>query len=351
MRIDRKKQEYIQDNFTAEIDEALVQKLPMLIRKDGLEKTLQFLKKESQNNKKEGKDTKQKNKVSLYDFFYGYIKENYINILKEEEKRTEERSYKEIVKEQSYMYVTKEIYDLSVILKSTYGRLKYESKEEESQGEELENNLDLSIKEYDKKQNWEKENTSDKGVLRYRNAKIKSSQFYSQLYKKSLSIPVKTIGSMVVGLGDVSVDEVSITKHHLMDIPYIPATSIKGVFRHYCEEIKLCDKKLEDWFGSENKQGKLIFTDSYPSQYTLKTDVMTPHYTTYYLGGDSKTIVANAIPVTFPVICDAKFKIQIYTDSENVLLEEVEKMLKECIVYKTFGAKGAVGYGELREDK
>ena len=144
MRIDRKKQEYIQDNFTAEIDEALVQKLPMLIRKDGLEKTLQFLKKESQNNKKEGKDTKQKNKVSLYDFFYGYIKENYINILKEEEKRTEERSYKEIVKEQSYMYVTKEIYDLSVILKSTYGRLKYESKEEESQGEELENNLDLS---------------------------------------------------------------------------------------------------------------------------------------------------------------------------------------------------------------
>ena len=59
---------------------------------------------------------------------------------------------------------------------------------------------------------------------------------------------------MVVGLGGESVYETSITLHHIYGIPYIPASSIKGVVRSWIitevfGEKSICViKYLDDFF-------------------------------------------------------------------------------------------------------
>ncbi len=121
----------------------------------------------------------------------------------------------------------------------------------------------------------------------------------------------------VIGLGGASVYETSITLHHIYGIPYIPATSIKGVVRSWYLLDKYHDKKQEmegfaistdeifcKVFGcpkdfkidskpfksilkhkgeSAEYAGNIIFFDAYPlTSPQLKLDIMTPHYQPYY---------------------------------------------------------------------
>jgi CRISPR-associated protein Cmr6 len=108
---------------------------------------------------------------------------------------------------------------------------------------------------------------------------------------------------MIVGLGNESVYDTSMTLHHLYGIPYIPASAVKGVVRSWIiterfgrdEKDAIKDKGFCDVFGcpqkieginshyNEDRQGKVWFFDAFPlSEPKIEVDIMNPHYGDYY---------------------------------------------------------------------
>lgn len=173
--------------------------------------------------------------------------------------------------------------------------------------------------------------------------------------------------SLIIGLGNPSVLETSITLNLVSGKPYIPATAIKGAFYAFCREIQKSlekageDKKeeaetlknyIEDWFGSTEKEGECIFIDCYPNSYRWKKDVMTPHYTKYYQGGVFPTDTEKPIPIQFDILQDVNCDIYCFCPIqwENGKKSKFKNLFETCIKETALGAKKSVGYG-FRRDK
>ena len=188
---------------------------------------------------------------------------------------------------------------------------------------------------------------------------------------------------MVIGLGNESVYETSMTLHHIYGIPYIPGSAIKGITRSWAitkcfdskEEDALkgndyCSKKFCQIFGAHNKedesknsQGHVIFFDAYPVALTsesIQVDIMTPHYKDYYGEGkkddeDKKnkkgkwpTDDQDPNPIPFLTLKDVTFKIYLgmkNKDHDENHLKTAVGWLKEAFTEHGIGAKTAVGYG------
>ncbi|WP_299458251.1 type III-B CRISPR module RAMP protein Cmr6 [uncultured Microscilla sp.] len=210
------------------------------------------------------------------------------------------------------------------------------------------------------------------------------------------SMPVD--GRLVVGLGQASVYETSMTLHHVYGIPYIPASSIKGVVRSWvirsqyledteantakhgsqpsegeAEKLALQDKTFCDVFGGdeesmhkEARQGKVVFFDAFPcAEPTLEVDIMNPHYSDYYSEKprDAKVAPAdyhNPIPLPFLTVgrqtagaksTPLKFQfvlgIRQSTTTHQKLLAQAATWLKQALTQQGIGAKTAVGYGYM----
>lgn len=204
-------------------------------------------------------------------------------------------------------------------------------------------------------------NEEDK-LKKYIETKINSiiEQYKMQYRYQEVRIPIKTSSRLIIGHGEVSVREVSIKLDYIYGIPMIPASSIKGAFRNYLNEkySKVNREKneyeesqiIKEIFGSEDKIGQLIFFDSYPENFTVGTDVMTPHYGAYYSNGSDPTDDLKPNPIKFPVVeKGAKFNIvvlskqKIYTIDENNI--NIEEEFKNFLTEKPLGAKTSVGYG------
>ena len=108
---------------------------------------------------------------------------------------------------------------------------------------------------------------------------------------------------LIVGLGNESVYDTSMTLHHVYGIPYIPASAVKGIVRSWIiierfgqDEKKAikdkgfcdvfgCPKKIKDTpsYYEEERQGKVWFFDAFPlSKSEIEVDIMNPHYGGYY---------------------------------------------------------------------
>lgn len=239
-----------------------------------------------------------------------------------------------------YIRITKEIYDLSIRIAFTYKFLeKMEIKRQILPEVEVKDSID------------------SKNIFEEERDYLYKKFCIQEECDNTITVEANTVGNMVVGLGEVSVKEVSMKKHHLFNVPYIPASAIKGVFHHYCYERCSSDntkKRYEQWFGTEDKQGSLIFLDAYPEDYKIKKDVMTPHYQKYYSdenGSKRPTDDDNLIPVKFDVIYNTKFRFVICikeNDIEQMEKDQVEKEFIECLQEKSFGAKSSIGYGGLK---
>jgi len=198
---------------------------------------------------------------------------------------------------------------------------------------------------------------------------------------KKYDFSLKISNRLIVGLGSVSVYETSITLHHIYGIPYIPSSAIKGMVRSYTilecfseelenysedkyqkfEEEVLFAKDEEgnykhqwfiDIFGSQEKEGEIIFFDSFSKDVKIQNDIMTPHYGDYY--SDKKNKVAptdtqspNPIPFLTVVgefrffIASKKNSIEKYKIGDK----SIKEWLKEALTNHGIGAKTAVGYG------
>ncbi|EAY27842.1 type III-B CRISPR module RAMP protein Cmr6 [Microscilla marina] len=203
--------------------------------------------------------------------------------------------------------------------------------------------------------------------------------------------PMGVDGRLVVGLGQASVYETSITLHHVYGIPYIPASSIKGVVRNWVirtlclqttnnkeshdaktdnvgEKLALKDKQFCDVFGcgdesfyKEARQGQITFFDAFPcAEPTLEVDIMNPHYSDYYGDDTPPADYLNPTPIPFltvgrqaagaqPTPLKFQFVLGIRQNSaaNQELLAQAATWLKQALAQQGIGAKTAVGYGYM----
>ena len=227
---------------------------------------------------------------------------------------------------------------------------------------------------------------------------------------------------LAVGLGNPSVYETSMTLHHIYGIPYLPGSAIKGVTRSYrilCmaedlkhpndyyERVALLEKfdlveknefpkweevkklkvsspedkniefseqfyksleakqaelrELQLIFGTQNKQGCIIFFDSFPENFNaedsektckIKYDIMNPHYGPYYTEKKPPADYYNPTPIFFLALENARFTFYLGAKNRLVALEEKEYLLnkakewlKKALIHYGIGAKTALSYG------
>ena len=202
---------------------------------------------------------------------------------------------------------------------------------------------------------------------------------------------------IIVGLGGESVYETSITLHHIYGIPYIPASSIKGVVRNWIINIVYGNEDLEfaegraiedkvfcDVFGCPaeltidkdkkrktkfesyytkiegkkkgDRKGKVIFFDAFPiSVPKIEVDIMNVHYPDYYnnsKGEIAPTDTQNPRPITFLTVAKTDFQFIIGSKDKNLADfvingKTISDWLKETLSVNGIGAKTAVGYGRF----
>lgn len=206
--------------------------------------------------------------------------------------------------------------------------------------------------------------------------KMKENNFKVESFSTSCMI------RMIIGLGGVHPEETSMTLHHIYGIPYIPGSAIKGVTKHYAvfklsqgkEELldkisktldtgnlKVLDDikdpelkgkvnvneidKLIEIFGTQKKEGKVIFMDAYPQdEIKLKIDIMNSHYPDYYSGNQPPADWQNPRPINFLTVERTKFRFYLIS-KEEALIKKAKTYLEEALKNYGIGAKTSLGYG------
>jgi len=235
---------------------------------------------------------------------------------------------------------------------------------------------------------------------------------YENIFKNENNVndkclKLKTASRLVVGLGAGHVLETSLTLHHILGIPYIPGSALKGVVRMVnfwaivSKQNKKLDKEIQELqeqlydkeisnsdsndilkhkllFGTQNFKGLLVFLDAYPEvhnkQQIFELDVMTPHYQGYYtknqVPGDWENpnpipflTVKKGITFCFNVLFDkfraerlltlkddefpnqAKGIIKEWLNNFSKISEDVKEWIEEALTEFGVGAKTRLGYG------
>jgi len=125
-----------------------------------------------------------------------------------------------------------------------------------------------------------------------------------------------------------------------MNLPYIPASEIKGIVRSYIEG-KLGEQDAEEIFGNEEMEGNVNFTDAYPirsENFLFVPDVITPHY-------NKKKSEADAEPtpvIHLTIAPKVTFRFLIYYKREDVGKPICDSL--PMIIIRGLGARSSVGY-------
>lgn len=182
---------------------------------------------------------------------------------------------------------------------------------------------------------------------------------------------------LIVGLGNESVYETSMTLHHIYGIPYIPGQAVKGVVRNWiinelfeknekgetdlkgAENRALKDEGFRKIFGKQENQGKVIFFDAFPTgNIHVKPDIMNPHYGPYYSEGKPPADYHDPKPIFFLTVENTPFEFIIgikEKDNQKIergnfkghMLKVASDWLKDALQNHGIGAKTSVGYGYM----
>jgi CRISPR type III-B/RAMP module RAMP protein Cmr6 len=214
-------------------------------------------------------------------------------------------------------------------------------------------------------------------------------------YNTSFVSNYQLISRLLTGAGNASVYETGLTLHPVYGIPYLPASTIKGVTRkryidnHHDgdEAIALGNQSFCDLFGCTgltrlvqtdvegkekkkdvnsyyhkgrdlgDRKGWLIFFDAFPATAPkLEVDILTPHYKPYYEDAEPPADIYNPVPVTFLTVAPGvTFTVAVAlrppgndgnTQSKE-LLAKVQEALHGAFTEDGVGAKTTVGYGRF----
>ena len=190
-----------------------------------------------------------------------------------------------------------------------------------------------------------------------------------QLGLKVFKFHVKTTSPFISGLGSGHPTETGMILDRNIGVPYIPASSIKGVMRFaYALNIangrtEVPDSELEKYFGTtdeqrkeqqDNQRGQLMFFDAYPTMTPkLRMDIMNPHYGSYYQGKGQPVETETPVPIKF-ISVEEGLEFDFYCIFEPLQDEtcnesEIKEMFKTAFEKVGFGGKTAIGYGRFKE--
>lgn len=216
---------------------------------------------------------------------------------------------------------------------------------------------------------------------------------FSEEKQNLINLTAKNDWRWIVGMGNASVYENGITLHHILGIPYIPGSGVKGLVRTVI--IKECFEGKEDTalqnalfraiFGhgdleqdkhgqkSSGQQGSATFFDAFPSQKPiLEPDIINSHYGDYYQSEDNDITPPadwlEPIPVFFMSVKGGQLKLRIGLQNaatpigeDGMLMEAahfglsaastrlqfLQSWLKYALSEHGIGAKTVVGYGRM----
>ncbi|HEU5378627.1 MAG TPA: type III-B CRISPR module RAMP protein Cmr6 [Ktedonobacteraceae bacterium] len=177
-------------------------------------------------------------------------------------------------------------------------------------------------------------------------------------------------GRMVVGLGNESVLETSITLHRTYGVPYIPGSALKGLAASYAhliagEQWRQGGSAYTTVFGNTESAGYVTFFDalyipgaerkhapSVPTtEYPLHPDIITVHHPDYYANkaGTAPADWDSPTPIPFLSATGAYLIALAAPDLKyrDRWLESVFKILEEALLLFGIGAKTSSGYGRL----
>lgn len=164
-------------------------------------------------------------------------------------------------------------------------------------------------------------------------------------------------GRMVVGLGEESVLETSVTLHHTYGVPYIPGSALKGLAASYASQHLdqatwgAGSPAYKTLFGTTDEAGYVIFFDalyvpgSGHGGKALHPDVITVHHPDYYQRGDQPPADWDSpTPIPFPS-ATGSYLIALAGPAEwiTAALDILALALAEVGI----GAKTSSGYGRL----
>ncbi len=178
-----------------------------------------------------------------------------------------------------------------------------------------------------------------------------------------------TCWHFVTGLGLPHPVENGFAWHPTLGVPFLCGAAVKGLLKAWIEDTdelsnETKESRLEEWFGSQDSAGQLIFLDAIPCDLPLLApDIMTPHQDKWYLDGGSITspdgepekVPADwhdPVPVPFLVVRDGGFLFSIAPRTREAV-PQIEAALEalECALDELgAGAKTAVGYGQMKKD-
>jgi CRISPR-associated protein Cmr6 len=178
-----------------------------------------------------------------------------------------------------------------------------------------------------------------------------------KLFKEFYMIRAELVSRMLIHTRSSTLPlEISLAWDPYLNIPYIPATSIKGALRSYFREYKIdingCDEKT--LFGTEEGEGVLEFFDAYPvscRKYLVDAEVTTPHYRE--LEGKMDEASSNPTPIVHLAISPGTvFHIPItFRSTKNDRCRGVENKVIDHVmnaIENGIGARTSVGYGYIR---
>ena len=244
---------------------------------------------------------------------------------------------------------------------------------------------------YESFYNGLKNNLTLKNLL---DEKQRSQKEFCKIYEnagyKIINYQAELKSPLITGIGQTHPNEVGMVFDHTIGIPYIPASSVKGIvrFAYVLELIKsenleqflnrekdgiiesIPETKIPAIFGGdleteksgkseiEKRSGRVIFLDAYPEKVPhLHVDIMNPHYGDYYSDEKGKIPPADYLaptPIKFLTVKPGTvFTFRALAPNDSYFIEPVKTAFQKALEDEGVGAKTAVGYGrfEIKKDQ
>ena len=146
--------------------------------------------------------------------------------------------------------------------------------------------------------------------------------------------------------------EIGLSWHPMFNVPYIPASSIKGAVRAYAEvhNVRPCGESVDKIFGTVGEASIVVVSDAYPVKCNgrlLDLDIVNPHYR------EVEGVVGEAdvspTPIVYPAIARGVtfgmlLAFRRHVDTRCLL--DIWNLLKGAFE-EGLGARTRLGYGTL----
>lgn len=180
---------------------------------------------------------------------------------------------------------------------------------------------------------------------------------------------------LVTGIGQSHPHEISMVFDRNLGVPFIPASSVKGIVR-FASTLSILDDynagndetveinedgffkdeehvTIRELFGNQEYRGNVVFLDAYPERVPeLRIDIMNPHYGKYYSGekegGKDVPPRDNLEPNPIKFLTVAPGEVFIFRAvAKKELIEKVKEAFHRALEVEGVGAKTSLGYGRF----